>query len=174
MPHYADEDPLTPRRWLDRALLTLGAAKQLVRDALNQRHADIDRRIRRIEETTRRLENRMTSMEQNEQARWEEAARVAGLIVAEVRSLRPQLEAAIADKQAAVDAGVASALGEEAQRDIARLDELTALLSGALPVPVPEVPTPDPGEPAVDPDSGQSSDDVVSEGGSSDGGVSEG
>lgn len=137
----------------------------LIRDIAGHHRAitDIDRHLRAVEEQQTRMGERMTSMEQNEQQRWDEVGRVAGLVVAEVASIKEQLAAAIADKDAAVAAGVASALGAEAQADIDRLDALTARLSEVLPVAVPDVPVPDPGEPAVDPGSGQSSDDVLAE-----------
>lgn len=141
---------------------TADLTRQVV--ALRRGLTDIGRHLQAVEENQILMEARVTSVEQNEQARWDEAARIAGLVVAEVASIKSQLAEAIADKDAAVAAGVASALGEEAQRDIDRLDALTARLSEVLPVEVVQVPVPDPGEPAVDPDSGQTSDEVLDSG----------
>lgn len=143
--------------------------------ALQRAVQNIERHVQAVEENQTRLGMRMTSIEQTEQDRWDEAGRVAGLVLAEVASIRDQLTAALRDQSEVVDAAVAASRQEEAQRDIERLDSLTARLREALPVEVPEVPTPDPGEPAVDPASGQSSDDVVADSGSDAGdGSSEG
>jgi hypothetical protein len=100
-----------------------------------------------------RLEHWMTTADAN----WAEAARIVGLVRAEVTSLREQLAAEEVDDQAQVDTAVAEARRVDAER----LDELVGVLAQTLPADVPDVPTPAPGEPAVDPDSGQSSDEVI-------------
>jgi hypothetical protein len=91
------------------------------------------------------LGERMTSVEDTNYARLRE---LAGLIKAEFASVRQQLDAAVADKEAAVAAGISSALTEDSANDAARLsgliDEFGSILPGA---PV-EVPVPDPGQPA--------------------------
>lgn len=91
------------------------------------------------------MEERMTSTEQAAYARLGE---LVGLVKAEFASLRQQVDQAVADKDAAVAAGVASALGEETAADVERLNGLIAELEAVVPVPVPEVPVPDPGQPA--------------------------
>lgn len=87
----------------------------------------------------------MTSAEDQAYAR---AAEVVGLIKAEFASLKAQVDAAVADKDAAVQAGVASALADDAAADTERLSGLIGELESVLPVAVPQVPVPDPGQPA--------------------------
>lgn len=92
-----------------------------------------------------RMEERMTTAED---AAYSRLAELAGLIKAEFASLKGQLDTAIADKDAAVAAGVSSALGEDSAADATRLQSLIAEFEQVLPVAVPEVPVPAPGEPA--------------------------
>ena len=102
-----------------------------------------------------RLEDQMTNAEQ---AAYERLAQITGLIKAEFASLKAQIAAVVADQDAAIAAGVATALGEDSAADAARLEGLIAELETVLPVAVPEVPVPAPGEHAeipaapVDPD----------------------
>jgi hypothetical protein len=103
-----------------------------------------------------RLEKLMTAMDQ----KWNEAGRLVGLARAELASLREQLEAEQLDDAAQADAAVT----EARSADAARLDALIGALADVVPVTVPDVPTPAPGEPAVDPESGESSDDVLAPG----------
>lgn len=101
------------------------------------------------------LGERMTSVEDTNYTRLRE---LAGLIKAEFASVRQQLDAAVADKEAAVAAGVSSALTEDSAADAARLsgliDEFGSILPGA---PV-EVVVPDPGQPAELPTGGGDAD----------------
>ena len=107
--------------------------------------AGIERHVQAIEESQTILGERMSSVEDANYAR---LAELAGLIKAEFASLKEQLDAAVADKDAAVAAGVASAVGEDSAADAERLSGLIAEFEQVLPVPVPEVPVPAPGEPA--------------------------
>lgn len=95
------------------------------------------------------LEKKMASMNDA----LAEAARVVGLVKAEVASLRDQLVAEQSDD----DAEVAAAR----EADAARLSELVGVLAEALPAAVPDVPAPGPGQPATDPETGQTSDEVI-------------
>ncbi len=80
-----------------------------------------------------RLESRMTMAEN---AAYNRAAEVVGLIRAEFESLRSQL------------ANVDAALEADAQADAERLTALVDELVSVLPSGVPDVPVPDPGQPA--------------------------
>jgi hypothetical protein len=84
------------------------------------------------EEITK-MGERMTSAENEAYAR---AAEVVGLIKAEFASLREQLDSS------------AEALSADAQADADRLNGLMDELASVLPAEVPEVPTPEPGQPA--------------------------
>ena len=103
--------------------------------------SDVQADLARHEIALHEVRTRMTSMENEAYAR---AAEVVGLIRAEFASLRGQLDEAIAG----TDAAVASALSEDSARDAERLTGLIDELSSVLPVDVPEVPVPAPGEPA--------------------------
>lgn len=83
------------------------------------------------------LESRMSSAEAAAYAR---AAEVVGLIKAEFASLRQQVSDAAA-------AG-AAALENDAQADADRITGLIDELAAELPADVPDVPVPDPGQPA--------------------------
>lgn len=115
--------------------------------------SDIRAALLRHGERIKNLETRMTAFDDALQ----QAARIVGLVQAEVTSLRQQLAAEETDDQAQVDAAVADAR----QRDADRLNDLVGQLATVLPADVPDVPVPDPGQPAVDPATGQSSDDVI-------------
>lgn len=95
------------------------------------------------------LEDRMTSMEDTQ---YDRARELLALVRAEFASLRAQIDAAVADKDAAIAAGVSSALAEDAQRDTERLSGLVDELASVLPGTIPDVPVPAPGEPAVLPE----------------------
>lgn len=95
------------------------------------------------------LEDRMTSMEDTQ---YDRARELLALVRAEFASLRAQIDAAVADKDAAIAAGVSSALAEDAQRDTERLSGLVDELASVLPGTIPDVPVPAPGEPAALPE----------------------
>lgn len=95
------------------------------------------------------LEERVTNAENAAYARLGE---LVGLIRAEFESLRAQVDRAVQDKDAAVAAGVESALSEDAAADTARLEGLIGELESVLPAEVPEVEVPQPGQPAELPD----------------------
>lgn len=84
-----------------------------------------------------RLETRMTNAENAAYAR---AAEVVGLIKAEFASLRLQVSDAATAGAAALEA--------DAQADADRITGLIDELAAELPADVPDVPVPDPGEPA--------------------------
>lgn len=84
-----------------------------------------------------RIGERMTTAENEAYVR---AAQLVGLIKAEFASLRQQL----ADKDAALNA--------DAQADADRLNGLLDELATVVPADVPDVPVPDPGQPAELPD----------------------
>ena len=95
------------------------------------------------------LEERVTNAENAAYARLGE---LVGLIRAEFTSLREQVDRAVQDKDAAVQAGVESALSDDAAADTARLEGLIGELESVLPAEVPEVEVPQPGQPAELPD----------------------
>lgn len=105
---------------------------------------DIETHIAGLEENITLLGERMTSAENTAYAR---AAEVVGLIKAEFESLRQQVsEAATAG---------AAALEQDAANDAERISGLVAELETVLPsvvptppVEIPEVPVPEPGQPA--------------------------
>lgn len=99
------------------------------------------------------LEDRMTSIED---AQYDRAREIVALLRAEFASLRSQIDAAVTDKDAAVAAGVASALADDAVADTQRITGLVDELASVLPGDVPEVPVPAPGEPAELPTGGES------------------
>ena len=96
-----------------------------------------------------RLEDRVSTAENAAYARLGE---LVGLIRAEFESLRAQVDRAVQDKDAAVAAGVESALSEDAAADTARLEGLIGELESVLPAEVPDVEVPQPGQPAELPD----------------------
>lgn len=95
------------------------------------------------------LEEKVTNAENAAYARLGE---LVGLIRAEFESLRAQVDRAVQDKDAAVAAGVESALSEDAAADTARLEGLIGELESVLPAEVPDVEVPQPGQPAELPD----------------------
>lgn len=158
-------DPLAPAPLDGYVLMTRAQIKKLIGDAISydRSHSNIPRRVTAVEQELLMIGDRMTNVEQAESERWDEVGNLAGLVLAEVESLRQQVGVLVADQQTAVDSAVAAERQQAAQADLDRLDALGAKLRAALPVTVPEVPTPDPGEPAVDPGTGQSSDDVLAD-----------
>lgn len=109
--------------------------------------------VRRLATRLTRLETRMSAFDD----RLAEAAALVGRIRAEVQSLRDQLTAEQTDDQAQVDAAVA----EARQADADRVGSLVDLLAEILPADVPDVPVPEPGQPATDPTTGETSDEVL-------------
>jgi hypothetical protein len=117
-------------------------------------------------ERTTNLEARMTSVELNEQAEWDNIVAIVAMVLAEVEqdktaiaTLTAALEAAQgeldkerADRDALVAQQVADALAVDAAGDAQRTKGLAERLKTALPVEVPEVPVPDPGTPAEEPE----------------------
>lgn len=110
------------------------------------------------------LEDRMTSTENAVDDQIARGRQIVGLLRAEFASLRGQvtdltgrLDAEETDDQAQADAAVTQARQADAARVAALIDELATVLPGD----VPQVPTPAPGDPATDPGSGTSSDDVL-------------
>ncbi|HTF54637.1 MAG TPA: hypothetical protein VK735_44955 [Pseudonocardia sp.] len=100
---------------------------------------------------------------------WADLGVLIGIVVAEVRQdkatiasqveqltaaaeliaeLQGQLEGAEAEKAAAVAQGIADALAVDTAADTERTLAAIERLAEAAPVTVPDVPTPDPGEPA--------------------------
>lgn len=96
----------------------------------------------------RRIDHLETYVSTAETAATARLAELAGLIKAEFASLKGQLDAAIADKDAAVAAGITSALNDDSAADASRLEGLIAEFESVLPATVPDVPVPDPGQPA--------------------------
>lgn len=146
-PHWSDEFvPVTRaeiRRQLDNTVRRV-LAEQLperVRLAVQMETTDIESHILAIEENITRLGERVSSAEDAAYAR---AGELVGLIKAEFASLKGQLDAALADK----DAAVAAALNDDSAADAERVSGLISELESVLPAEVPEVPVPDPGQPA--------------------------
>lgn len=121
-----------------------------------------------LEQSINRLEYRMSVNEERQSAARARLGEVLGLIKAELGSLKGQVQAAIADKDTAIDARVGT--------DADRLEELVGVAEAILSsdnaegpaVDVPAVEEPAPGEPAVLPEDSTSgavsSDDVIAEG----------
>lgn len=103
-------------------------------------------RIRRIEEKLMDYDEQITR-----------GGQILALVKAEFASLREQLAAEEADDQAQVSTAVASARAADAER----LGGLIDSLAEVLPVVVPDVEVPAAGEPAVIPETGETSDDVI-------------
>lgn len=158
-------DPLAPAPYDNYVLMTRASIKTMIAAAItyDRARSNIPRRVTAVEQDLLMIGERMSSVEQAESAQWDEVARVAGLVLAELESVRQQVGVLVADQQTAVDSAVASERQTAAQADLDRLTALGELLKSALPVTVPEFPTPAPGEPAVDPGSGQTSDDIIGE-----------
>lgn len=114
-------------------------------NSLIYEHTLLGERLNTLEDDQYHLGERMTSMED---AAWARVGELVGLIKAEFASLRDQIDAAVADKDAAVAAGVASALADDATADTARVSGLISELESVLPAPVPAVVVPEPGQPA--------------------------
>lgn len=169
-------DPLAPAPFDTYTLMTRAQIKTMIAAAItyDRAHSNIPRRVTAMEQDLLMIGERMSTVEQAEAERWAEVGDLAGRVLAELDSLRQQVGVLVADQQTAVDAGVAAERQANAQADLDRLDALAAKLKAALPVAVPEIPTPDPGQPAVD-DAGVSTDDVLADdsvGGSGDTGSS--
>jgi hypothetical protein len=126
-PDYADEPP----RWLRELACWCNNRLQ----------------IHRIWQKINELEERMTTTEQEQ---YDRGAQLVGLLKAEFASLHSQLDQALADS----DAKVATALGEDSKADAERIKGLLDELATVLPGTVPDVPVPDPGQPAEVPADG--------------------
>lgn len=104
------------------------------------------------------LETRMTTAEQNESAANDRFAALLGTAIAEIKSLRSNVEAFPAQLAQAIadgDKTRADALAADAQRDAERLNAYADQLAELYPQPVPDVEVPDAGQPAEPPvDSG--------------------
>lgn len=141
---------------------------QWIKRFLMDRAADRrrDDQIRSILHRLDQLEIRMTSAEQDVN---EKLGVLIGVVVAEVASLRDglstkdaALQAALAQLQALQDSEAAdvarqvqAALDTDSAADTVRVQNYLDQLSQAVPADVPDVPVPDPGEPAEPPaDSG--------------------
>ena len=138
---------------------------------------NIDARLEGVEKSNNRLENRMTSME--DQA-WGQLGALIGVVVAEVASLKDGIaqkdaalqaaQTALAGADAAAEQKVADALAADSAADVDRVNSYLGQLSSAAPVDVPEVPVPDPGTPADPPaDSGVTVPDAPVDGGDTSG-----
>lgn len=113
------------------------------------------------------LEEQMTAFEDQ----MSRGAQIVGLLRAEFASLRQQvadLSGQVAAEEADDQAQVAAGVDAARQADADRVGSLIDQLAEVLPAEVPQVPTPEPGEPATDPSTGESSDDVVGGGGTPD------
>lgn len=120
-----------------------------------RRLVDLPAAARRSEDRLTLLEDRMTAFDD----KLVQAAALVGRIRAEFQSLRDQLTAEQADDQAQVDTAVTDARRADADRLAALVDNLAEV----LPAAVPTVPTPGPGEPATDPATGETSDEVLAQ-----------
>lgn len=118
------------------------------------------------EATTEALQLIGETMTSNEEAAYARAGEVVALLKAEFASLRSQVDAAVADKDAAVAAGVASALNEDSARDAERVEGLLGELESVLPAQaeVPEVEVPEPGQAAELPADSESDQDSGEQG----------
>jgi hypothetical protein len=123
--------------WLDRMYLALPWVQ-------SARISDLEADIGRLAIELNRLGNAMT---QAESEQYERLANLAGVIKAEFASLKAQLDEALQSQ----DEAVAQALGDDASTDAERLRVLIDALTDAVPGQTPEVPVPDPGEPATEP-----------------------
>jgi hypothetical protein len=104
------------------------------------------------------LEARMTTAEQTEAAANDKFAALLGTVIAEIKSLRANVEEFPGQLAQAIEDGDqarADALAADALADASRLDAYTAQLSDLYPADVPVVEVPDAGQPATPPaDSG--------------------
>lgn len=116
--------------------------------------SDLRAAVLRLGSRMTALEARMTASFDEQEARGQQ---LVALIKAEFTSLRQQLAEEEADDQTQVDTAVTAARAADADR----LGRLIDTLAEVLPGQTPEVPVPDPGEPATLPDTGETSDDVV-------------
>lgn len=102
-------------------------------------------------------------MEAAEQEQYDRGAQLVGLIKAEFASLHTQLDGALADS----DAKVSAAAKADSLADAQRVKELLDELASTLPGQVPDVPVPDPGQPAELPadngDSGSAPDEPAAD-----------
>lgn len=144
-PPHAYLEAKTPdqRWWLPWARRT---------EFLRQIRALWDAHYEQVDATSVGRENLRRDMTSAEDRAYARAAEVAGLLRAEFASLRSQIDAAVADKDAAVQAGVESALAEDSAADAARVEGLITELETVLPGEVPAVPVPEPGDAAELPD----------------------
>lgn len=110
--------------------------------------------LEQVDATSVGLSNLRRDMTSSEDRAYARAAEVVGLLRAEFASLRSQIDAAVADKDAAVQAGVQAALADDSATDAARVEGLITELESVLPREVPQVPIPQPGEAAVLPETG--------------------
>lgn len=108
--------------------------------------------LNEVEATTVALERIRADMTSAEDRAYARAGEVVGLLRAEFASLRSQIDAAVADKDAAVQAGVQSALADDSAADAARVEGLITELEQVIPAEVPDVPEPAPGDAAELPD----------------------
>jgi hypothetical protein len=127
--------------WLDRIRLSLPWI-------LHARLTDVERDIANLQLAVADLQNHVIALEDQvtaaESALWEQINNLVGVIQAEFASLKSQLDAALQDKAAAVEA----ALGDDAAADAERLSGLLDRLQAAIPGQTPVVEEPAPGEPA--------------------------
>lgn len=107
-----------------------------------------DAHMEQIAATDVALERMRTDMTSAEDRAYARAGEVVALLRAEFASLRSQVDAAVADKEAAVQAGIESALADDSAADAARVESLITELESVLPAEVPQVPVPEPGQPA--------------------------
>jgi hypothetical protein len=127
----------------------------LLRPAVEQIAADLGLATRdELAQAVRQLEDRMTTAEQAEAQSNERFAALLGTVIAEIKSLRANVEAFPAQLAQAVadgDQERANALASDALADAARVDAYTDMLSELYPAEVPTVPVPEPGQPADPP-----------------------
>lgn len=174
--HYGG-DVLTPA-YGDRRPASRGWVKALVAAAISAAAAVFHRRLSAVERIINQLEERMTSVESQA---WDQLGALIAVVVAEVQSLREGIaqkdaalqaaQEALANADANTQQQVADALAADSAADVDRVLAYTDQLKAAAPVEVPEVPVPDPGQPAEPPaDSGVE----VPDSGSSDSGSGDG
>lgn len=124
-----------------------------------RRLVDLPAAARRSEDRLTLLEDRMTAFDD----KLVQAAALVGRIRAEFQSLRDQLAAEQAAEQADDQAQVDTAVAAARDADAARVGGLVDALAELLPADVPELPVPEPGQPATDPATGETSDEVLAQ-----------
>lgn len=158
MPTYTIRTPFPPggtqphpRRRRLRDLPLIGPALAYLVGPWSQQ-SDTKARLMQHDDRLSTLEGDMIAMtgavNENAAAQEARAAQIAALLKAEFASLRSQLDAALADDAAEVDAAVKQALNADSERVGKLLDTFADILPGAN---APVVETPAPGEPAVIP-----------------------